>query len=158
MEVRAIRTWVDLKHGGVVTVTDDVQNVVRDLREISDRLHVYWNEQSQGYDIVESCLDGTDRLVLSQKTLDQRIVRRVREADHWRGQDRPVNIIADDEDFAAKMDQDNAELEEAQSEAFREKIRAAGEELHWALDIGPGQNSAGGKISLSGRRHRTRYG
>lgn len=158
MELHAIRTWVDLKSGGVVKVTDDVQNVIRDLREISDRLHVYWNEQSEAYDVVESCLDGTDRLVLSQKTLDQRIVNRVREADHWRGQDRPAHILEDSEDFLTKMDRENDELQEEKDEVFREKIRAAGEMLHWALDIGPGQNSPQGKISLSGRRHRNNYG
>lgn len=150
MEVHAIRTWVDLKSGGVVKVTDDVQNVVRDLREISDRLHVYWNEQSEAYDIVESCLDGTDRLVCSQKTLDQRLVQRVREADHWRGQDRPNHILEDDKDFAAQMDAMNDADEEERREAFREHIRDAGERIHWALDLGPGQHSVGGSILVPG--------
>lgn len=157
MELHAVKSWYDLKRGRVIEVHDDVLNVVRDLRDISSRLHVFHNEQTDGFDVVESCLDGTDRLVCSAAVLDQRLVNRVREADHWHGRDRPEHIRNDNEDFAAQIDRDNEALEAEKNEAFRDKIRAVGEELHWALDIGPGQNSAGGKIFLGGKRHRTRY-
>ena len=155
MEVRSIKTWFD--KGQVISVDDDVQNVVRDLKAVDPRLSVFFNEQSGDFDIVESCLDGTDRLVFSVEELDQRVVDRVRAADHWYGRDTPVRILSDEDDFASQVDRANAELEAANKAAAGEKIRDAGERLHWALDIGPGQNSAGGKISMSGKRHRTKY-
>lgn len=156
MELHAVRTWFDQKHG-VVVLEDDVQNVVRDIRAISDRLQVYYNEQTNGYDVVERCLDGTDRLVLSTDVLDQRVVQRIRGADHWHGSDRPDHVLGDDKDFAAQIDAENEAIEKAQWAAASDRIKDAGERIHWALDLGPGQNSPGGKISLSGRRHRTRY-
>jgi hypothetical protein len=159
MELHAVKSWYDLKKGRVIEVEDDVQNIVREIREVSDRLHVFYNDQKDEFDVVESCLDGTDRLVFTTKQLTKKAVDRVRLADHWRGQERPTHVLRDDEDFASEMDKANDALEAAKDEAFREKIRDAGERLHWALDIGPGQHSAGGQILISPdvKRHRTRF-
>lgn len=161
MEVRTIKTWAESKGAKgfqMISVTDDVQNVVRDLKGISDRLHVYVNEQTGHFDVVESCIDGTDRLVCTVEELDQRVVERVRAADHWYGRDTPDAVLPDEHDFASQVDRDNAALEARMDEEARERIRDAAERIHWALDLGPGQHSPGGQISLAGRRKRNRFG
>ncbi len=147
MEVHAVRTWVDNRHG-VVAVEDDVQNVVRDIKAISERLHVYFNPQTGGFDIVETCLDRTDRLVFSVQELDQRVVHRLRSADHWHGNEVPTHVLGDDEDVLARIDADNEALERARDELAREKIRDAGERLAWALDNTRDQHSVGGQIRV----------
>jgi len=135
VEVHSVRSWYD-QHHGVVVVEDDVQNVVRDIKAISPRIHVYSNPQTSGFDLVESCLDGTDRLVFSVQQLDQRVVDRLRSADHWHGQDVPNHVLGEDEDVTARVDAHNREMEELQKEKFRDQLYDAGERLAWALDIG----------------------
>jgi len=147
MELHAVKTWVDRREG-VVEVDDDVLGVVADLKQISDRLHVYWNDQSEWFDIVESCLDGTDRLVTTVPALDARVVEKIKAADHWHGNDRPRVILGDDEDFVAQVDSHNEEMERLRSEATADQIGDAGERLAWALDICKDQSSAGGSISV----------
>lgn len=146
MEVHAVKSWVDIKKGSVIEVTEDVQNIVSEIRQISPRLHVFFNDQSGGFDVVESCLDGTDRLVCSVPQLDKRLPERLRAADHWYGQEAPTFVLPDEEDFAAKIDRDNEVLEEALREEAREKIRYAGEALAWSLDICHDRSSVGGSI------------
>lgn len=155
MEVRGVKTWFD--KGTVVELDDDVQNIVQQIKAISDRLHVFWNHQSQQFDIVESCLDNTDRLVFSVPELDGRVVGRLIGADHWGGSDVPSIILPDHLDFASVIDRENAALEATKNEAAADRVHDAGERLHWALDLGPGQNSAGGKISMTGTRKRNQY-
>ena len=108
MQVRGIPSWFD-QHEGVVVVEDDVQSVVRAIREYSDRLMVFYNPQSSGFDIVERCLDGTDRLVFSVGELDMRVLDRLHQADHWHGQDVPNHVLGEGEDFVAKVDAWNEE-------------------------------------------------
>jgi hypothetical protein len=133
----------------VVVVDDDVQNIVRDIRALSERLHVYYNPQSGGFDIVEHCLDGTERLVFSVDELDQRVVHRLHLADHWRGQETPDHVIGEDEDIIARIDAENEALERASREQARDKIRDAGERLAWALDAVRDHHSVGGHIRVS---------
>ena len=66
-------------------------------------------------------------------------------------------MLGDSEDFLAQIEAHNEEVDEAIVERGREGIREAGERLHWALDIGPGQHSPGGQISLGTKRVRTRF-
>jgi len=145
VELHGIRTWYDQRHG-VVAVEDDVQNVVRGIKAKSDRLHVFYNPQSEAFDIVESCLDGTDRLVLSAPQLDNRILDRLHLADHWHGRDEPEHVLGDDEDFVAKLDADQQAIWAAQEQESKDKLRAAGERLARALDVGVGVSST---ISVS---------
>lgn len=147
MEVHAVKTWFDKKHG-VVLVDDDVQNVVRDIKALSDRLHVYFNPQTEGFDIVESCLDGTDRLVFSAAELDQRIIHRLHGADHWHGQDIPEHVLGDDEDYVAKIDDHNEQVQAELDEKFRNQIYDVGERLAWALDWAKDHHSVGGSIRV----------
>jgi len=145
MQVHGIYSWVD-QAVGVVVVEDDVQSIVRGIREISDRLKVYYNPQSSGFDIVEHCLDGSDRLVFSVGELDGRVLDRLRQADHWHGQEVPNHVLGEGEDFVAKVDAWN---EQHQAEMDLEgygRIREAGERLAWALDNTSDQHSVGGQI------------
>lgn len=158
MEVHGVSSWVD-RRNGVVVVEDDVQNVVRGVKEISDRLHVYYNPQTEGFDVVESCLDGTDRLVFSASQLDNRVLDRLRQADHWHGEDTPRNILGEGEDFVAQVDAHNARLEELQREAFHDQMGEVTERLAWALDNTKDHHSVGGSIrvprSISGESHKS---
>jgi hypothetical protein len=145
MEVHAVQTWFDRKHG-VMTVDDDVQNVVRDLRAIDERIVVYYNEQTSGFDIVERCLDGRERLVFSVDELDQRAVIRLRSADHWHGEDLPNHVRGEGEDFVAEVDAHNEGLERQIAEDTADKIAYAGEGLAWALDNTKDRSSVNGSI------------
>lgn len=147
MEIHSIRSWFDQRNG-VVAVEDDVQNIVRGIKEISDRLHVFYNPQTGGFDIVESCLDGTDRLVFSVAELDNRVLDRLRLADHWHGVDRPDHVLGDHEDFAAKVDAHNEELERKQREKLRDDLGEVTERLAWALDNTTDHHSVGGSIRV----------
>lgn len=147
MEVHSVRTWLDSRQG-VVVVEDDVQSVVRGVKEISDRLHVYFNPQSEGFDIVESCLDGTDRLVFSVPELDARVLHRLRGADHWHGNEVPTHVLGDDEDFIARADEQEAQAEAEQKEKTADKTREAGLRLAWALDAVRDHHSVGGSIRV----------
>jgi hypothetical protein len=134
MELPAIRTWVDFQHGGVISLEDDVLGVVRRVKAIDSRLHVFYNEQSGEFDIVEHCLDGVQRLVFSVGELDGRVVDRLLLADHWKNAS-PNHVIGDDEDILARVDKENDELEAAWTEERMDKIRDAGERIAWALDL-----------------------
>lgn len=147
VKVHGIPTWFD-RHEGAVVVDDDVQNVVRGIKEISDRLSVFYNPQSGGFDIVESCLDGTDRLVFSVSELDQRVIHRLRHADHWYGEDQPNRILDDSEDFVARIDEYNDKRQADLDEQGMDKIRDAGERLVWALDWAHDHHSVGGSIRV----------
>lgn len=132
MELHAVRTWYDQRHG-VVELDDDVQNVVRQVHEIDPRIHVFYNEQTNGYDLVEHCLDETHRLIFSVGELDARVLDRLRAGDSWKG-GNPNHPVDAAEDFLTKIedaqDRERAEVDEAQLE----RIRDAGERLAWALE------------------------
>jgi hypothetical protein len=145
MRVHGLPSWVD-KHEGVVVVEDDVQSIVRGIREVSDRLTVFYNPQSEHFDLVEHCLDGTDRLVFSVRQLDGRVLDRLRQADHWHGQDVPNHVLGEGEDFVAKVDAWNEEQQAEKDAEGYGRLREAGERLAWALDNTSDQHSVGGSI------------
>lgn len=124
MEIRAIKTWVDTHHG-VVSITDDVLSIVQRMREIDPRLKVYYNEQRGEYNIVEACLDGTDRLVFTVEDLDARVISRLLECDQW----NPNNP-----DVLDKIDKHNEGVEAEIDRVNRDKIGEVGERLAWALE------------------------
>lgn len=136
MELYAIKSWYD-QNRGVITLEDDVLGVVQEIKRISDgRVRVYYNAQSDAYDLVELCLDHTERLVFSTKELDQRVLIRFQEADQWGG-DTPDRGMQkpEGEDFADEADALNEAMFEARDEASRDKLGDVGERLAWALDI-----------------------
>jgi hypothetical protein len=133
MEIHAVKTYYDQKLG-VVEVEDDVLNVVRDIHAISPRIHVFWNEQTGNYDLVESCLDSTDRLIFSVEHLDARVVNRLRLADQWRGREDPTHQLSEHEDWVSELDSDQEAEKAAVKEQQMEKVREAGERLAWALE------------------------
>ena len=131
MELHAVRSWYD-KQTGLVEVSDDVLNVVRDIREIDPRIRVYWNEQGGEFDLVETCLDGTDRLIFSVDSLDARVVDRLRRADHWHGRKDPAHLLGEDDDFLSRIDADEAAETAERRERNLDRVRDAGERLAWA--------------------------
>jgi tRNA nucleotidyltransferase/poly(A) polymerase len=131
VEIHAVNTWYDKKLG-VVQVEDDVANVVRDIREIDPRIHVYWNEQGGEFDLVETCLDGTERLIFSVNSLDARVVTRLKQADQWHGREDPAHLLSANEDFLTQIDADEAAETAKKKAANREKIHEVGEMLAWA--------------------------
>jgi hypothetical protein len=135
MKISAVKTWYDQRHG-VINLDGDVLGIVQRVKEIDPRLSIYYNEQTDGYDLVESCLDGTDRLVFSVDELDQRLVDRLLKAAHWVGDtpDHRDEFRPDDKDFASEMDKANEALLAAKDEESMEKVREAGERLAWALE------------------------
>lgn len=132
MELHGIRTYFDRLSGGVVEVEDDVANVVRDIHAISPRIHVYWNEQTEKFDLVEECLDDTHRLIFSVQSLDARVLTRLKVADQWRGQDAPAHLLPEDEDFLSIIDADDEKERADLKEMNMDRVRDAGERLAWA--------------------------
>lgn len=134
MELHAVRTWFDKNHG-MVSVDDHVTNVIRDIREISDgRVRVYYNTQSGGYDLVETCDDHTDRLVFSTDALDQRCVERLRAADHWLG-GNSEHQVPDEEDFVSRLDAENEEIRKNLEQENWGRVGDAAERIAWAMEF-----------------------
>lgn len=147
MEIHPIKTWFDKRHG-VVEVPDDVLGVVRQVKQMADgRLTIYWNDQSSKFDVVERCLDGTDRLVFSVDELDARVLTRLQNADHW-GADTPDRGMkrADEDDFLADLERYEAEVKEQEWDGVRGRTEEIGERLAWALDNVTDRPSVGGSI------------
>jgi hypothetical protein len=132
-------------------VQDDVLDVVRRVKAISPRLVVYYNEQTDGFDIVEECLDGTDRLVFSVGALDQRVIDRLLLADHWGGNEVPTHIRPDNEDYVTEIDRDNAALQAAITRKQLDKVSDAGERMAWALKL-PLKGNVGKEESIFVKR------
>lgn len=138
MELHAISTWYD-KKAGVVRMDDDVQGVIRRIKEVNPRLHVYFNEQADRkglppFDVVEHCLDGEERLVFSERELTMKTVDRLLRADQWRGREDPEHMLGEDEDFLTQVDSFNDKQEQENRERDRDRVREVGERLAWALE------------------------
>jgi hypothetical protein len=130
MEVSNIASF--FHNGQAVEVEEDVLDIVRQLKAIDPRIHVYYNEQSNEFDLVEDCIDGVQRLIFSVEQLDMRVVRRILGADHWRGRQDPEHVLPDEQDFAAAIESDNEALQREIDERHRDQLRAVGEQLAWA--------------------------
>jgi len=146
VELHAVSTWFDAKKGSVIELEDDVQSVVRQVKEIDPRLHVFYNEQTNGFDIVEHCLDGAQRLVFSVKELDARVVSRLHEGDTWLG-GNPEHLVPDEDDFLTRMEAVQEAYHRDKEAMALEKVADAGERLAWAL--GDGKFGSGYKQSIS---------
>lgn len=145
-EVRGLPAYLD--NGQIVAVEDDVQNVIRDMRAISDRLHCWYDDRSSEFHIVEHCLDGEERLVFSTKELDQRVISRLRLADHWHGHETPRHVLGDNEDVLTVIDQYNEGLEAQARQQTAERVHDAGERFAWALDLCKDKSSVKGSIHV----------
>lgn len=125
MEVPSARLFYTNREG-LVEVSDDVQSIVRQVREITNgRIKVHIDEQSGEYFLVEYCEDQTERLVFTTPTLDARVITRLLNADsQTRGHEDPYDV--------AEREQDKL-LREA-DERTMDGIRDAGERLAWAME------------------------
>lgn len=124
MELQALKLFYDNRHG-IVELEDDVLSIVRQVREIyGDRIRICLEPTTGQYVFSENCDDGTERLIFSTSELDARAITRLLEAD---SQSRGYQDAYD------KMEREQDEHRAAVDEAYREKIRAGGEEIAHAL-------------------------
>lgn len=131
-ELRGLPVWFD--RGRTVELDGDVLGIVAQVQEISPRVKIYYNEQTDHFDFTESSLNGdVERLIFSVAELDQRAVSRLRQADQWRGREDPEHVLPDDQDFLSIIDADD-EAEKAEQKARdRDKLYDVGERLAHSL-------------------------
>ena len=117
-----------LKHtyerGQMQTVDDDVLHIVSRMREISDRLTVYWNDHIGQFTVTETSLDGsTERLVFNVSELDERVLQRLQNADQWRGREDPDHILPEAEDWLTRVESDEERIDREKLEHQRGTMR-----------------------------------
>lgn len=124
-QLHAVKTYYSKRHGGLVTLDDDVLSIVRQVRELYDgRVYVNMDEEHGTYHFVEQCEDGTDRLVFSTTELDGRCLTRLQEADSTgRGYVDPYDRVEREQD----------ENHRRMQEEKLEEVRDIAEHLHNAL-------------------------
>lgn len=138
-KLRGVPLWRE--RGQLISLDGDVLGIVQQVKQISDRLDVCYNEflefdgRKGGFTITEHCLDGTERLVFSVEELDQRVVMRLMAADHWRGRDTPEHVLGDEEDFVNQVDAENARIQADLDEAGMDQILDAGERFAHAMQF-----------------------
>jgi hypothetical protein len=112
-----------LQHNGhLEIVADDVLNIVRRIHELSPRIAVYWNDYIDKFTLTETTLDGsTERLIFHVEELDERVLHRLLRYDMWHGREDPEHVVPDEEDFLAKIEKDQAVVDDQKDEDFREK-------------------------------------
>jgi len=141
MELRAIKSFYSAREG-MVTLSDDVLSIVRQVRELyGDKISINWEPTTEHYVFIENCEDGTERLIFTTPELDGRAFERLLVSD---SQSR----VYEDPYDASEREQD--ELQAQRDEVHMEKIRSAGEELAWSL--GDGKHGPGYKQSIHVKR------
>jgi hypothetical protein len=131
-EIKGLPFYMD--RGEMVQLEGDVLGIVQQVRDISPRVKIYWNDQAEHFDFTEVSIDGqSERLIFSVRELDQRAVSRLRMSDQWRGREDPEHVLPDDEDFLSVIDHDDAVEEKERKDKTRDKLYDAGERLAWAL-------------------------
>jgi hypothetical protein len=128
-----IRHWVD--GGRLVSLDGDVLGVVNQVKAISPRLNIYYDDWDDGFTIAETSLDGsTESLVFRVSELDQRVVDRLLASDHWRGREDPAHVLPEAEDYATRVDKFNEELQKEYDQQDMEARHDSIERLAWALE------------------------
>jgi len=124
MELYAIKSWYDNRHG-MVTLEDDVLSIVRQVRELyGQRVTVELDQFADVYHFVEHSDDGIDRLIFTTPELDGRALERLQRSDsHSRMYQDPYD--------AAEREQD--ENHALIDEQYKQRINEEGERLAHAL-------------------------
>ncbi len=120
-----------MQDGQMQVVEDDVLNIVRKIQaDFSSRVTVYWNDYLSKFTLTETSLDGAEeRLIFHVEVLDERVLDRLRNADHWRGREDPAHVLGDDEDIVARIDAAQALLDAEKDRKFHEKREELKEEF-----------------------------
>lgn len=122
-----------LGDGRLVTISDDVGGVARDLRAIDRSLRLRYSPDQRIYVVYRVCMTGdgevVEELVTTSRTCDQRIVKRIREISH------------PSYDYAAELDRLDAAADRRADHSFNERVGETGERLAHALrkDLGLGR-------------------
>lgn len=131
-ELKGLPFYLD--RGQMVEVSEDVLGIVQQVREISPRIRIYYNEQTDGFDLTEVSVDGSrESLIFSVGELDARVISRLRLADQWRGREDPAHTLPEGEDFLSKIDADDEAEKQEAKEKDKERVYEVGERLAWAM-------------------------
>jgi hypothetical protein len=112
------------RDGRRVVVDEDVGNVAAQIHEVDPSLGLQWNEKGEFFMVVETIGEAggyTERLVLTAKECDQRIVERVRQ------------IASPDYDYGAEMDRMDEQAKKDADHRFHEETGEVAEHLAHAL-------------------------
>jgi hypothetical protein len=108
------------RNGRKVLIEDDVLHIAKRLQEIDRSLRLRWNEQGEFF-VVYQVLDGSEKLVLTARELDERIVQRVRKIAH------------PSYDYVAEMERMDRRAEKDADHRFHEQTGEIGERMAHAL-------------------------
>lgn len=108
------------RNGRLVGIESDVLGVVQQIKEISKRLSVQFNDGGEYFRVIEHCDDGRERLVLTANELDQRIVERLR------------YIASDQYDYVAELERMDREADAKKVRDFQDQMGEVGERLFHA--------------------------
>lgn len=107
-----------------VYIEDDVLGVVERIQEYDENLRVQFLDPSQSesltdppYRVMEMCPDGIPRMVFGVWELDERVLRRLYEADTRK------------QDIMRRLDTVNGAAREEQKRRFREEVLAEAHDL-----------------------------
>lgn len=101
------------RRGTVVFIDHDSLDVAKRLREIHGSLRLAWNEFGQYFVVLQQFDDGTEHLVTTAQTADNRLVEKIRKIVH------PSYNLADELD---KLDAArNKKLDDQFSQKVKEK-------------------------------------
>lgn len=127
------------KDGGMVTIENDVGNIVAQIKAINDSLRVRWSEAGEYFVVYHVYPSGKEELLTTAQELDGRLVKRIQK------------VTSGDYNYLEELDKLEA-AKEAESDAkFKEQIGEYGERLGHALrkDLG---------IQTDAGRSRKRWG
>ncbi|HXJ92628.1 MAG TPA: hypothetical protein VMT20_07070 [Terriglobia bacterium] len=120
-----------------ITVTEDVGNVVRQIKEIDSRLGVIWDDDGEFFAVVEQ--DGPkQRIVLTAQELDHRVLHRL------------LEISSPDYDYVGEMDRMDAQADKEKDHRFSQEVGENAEVMAHALrtDLKRDHGWSGGKIFI----------
>jgi hypothetical protein len=105
----------------MVTVESDVLELAGRLRAIDPSLSLHFSESGGHFVVVETDQAGTERMVLTAKELDERII------------DRVMQIAHPDYDYVGELDALDAQAQREQDHRFHEQTGEAAERMAHAL-------------------------
>jgi hypothetical protein len=109
-------------NGHMVLIDDDVQNVARDLQQISDDLFLHY-DAAQDIWVVMQDKDGWETFVTSARELDQRLVQRVRQ------------VCSPGYDLAGEVERAQADADAEHDRVQRDRFGEASDQLAHALRV-----------------------
>jgi hypothetical protein len=102
-------------------VEEDVLNIAGRIRQIDPSLSLHWNEAGEYFQVIESDRTGRERLVLTARQLDDRILKR-------------LELIAHPSyNYADELDRQDDQANREKDHRFHEQTGEVGERLAHAV-------------------------